>query len=415
MNRSTGRLRPIRRLAAVSALFVSLALITPAQAGVSIAGGENGSGAPAPAAPRVSQASLGFTDVGDSSLAFATSAIKYVAVTNQWMADFGTDKFRPTIPESRALFARAIVEAFAPEEPIDPAITFSDLDETDPFFPYANVAVKMGWMQRTKAGVFGPESPVTMQVVHFALVSALPLEEEVAGLDAIHTEAGYNFAHPGKFPHILLGMVLHFRYNHPSEGADVTPKDPLSRVEVAYSLWRAATTDKYDIVALSKYADIALPAISASKQKFVAFGLKYVGYPYIWGGDWYAKTPSGYCCGAQPKGGFDCSGLMWWDLKAPADGYNNRSLRGYTGWSIPQRASADMASIGKKITYDNAQPGDLMFYDGDSNGTVDHVDVFLGNGWALDSSSGQGGVTILRVGEGWYNDHFVHARSIMNG
>jgi cell wall-associated NlpC family hydrolase len=415
MNRSTGRLRPIRRLAAVSALFVSLALITPAQAGVSIAGGENGSGAPAPAAPRVSQASLGFTDVGDSSLAFATAAIKYVAVTNQWMADFGTDKFRPTIPESRALFARAIVEAFAPEEPIDPAITFSDLDETDPFFPYANVAVKMGWMQRTKAGVFGPESPVTMQVVHFALVSALPLEEEVAGLDAIHTEAGYNFAHPGKFPHILLGMVLHFRYNHPSEGADVTPKDPLSRVEVAYSLWRAATTDKYDIVALSKYADIALPAISASKQKFVAFGLKYVGYPYIWGGDWYAKTPSGYCCGAQPKGGFDCSGLMWWDLKAPADGYNNRSLRGYTGWSIPQRASADMASIGKKITYDNAQPGDLMFYDGDGNGTVDHVDVFLGNGWALDSSSGQGGVTILRVGEGWYNDHFVHARSIMNG
>ena len=415
MNRSTGRLRPIRRLAAVSALFVSLALITPAQAGVSIAGGENGSGAPAPAAPRVSQASLGFTDVGDSSLAFATAAIKYVAVTNQWMADFGTDKFRPTIPESRALFARAIVEAFAPEEPIDPAITFSDLDETDPFFPYANVAVKMGWMQRTKAGVFGPESPVTMQVVHFALVSALPLEEEVAGLDAIHTEAGYNFAHPGKFPHILLGMVLHFRYNHPSEGADVTPKDPLSRVEVAYSLWRAATTDKYDIVALSKYADIALPAISASKQKFVAFGLKYVGYPYIWGGDWYAKTPSGYCCGAQPKGGFDCSGLMWWDLKAPADGYNNRSLRGYTGWSIPERASADMASVGKKITYDNAQPGDLMFYDGDSNGTVDHVDVFLGNGWALDSSSGQGGVTILRVGEGWYNDHFVHARSIMNG
>jgi hypothetical protein len=384
---------------------------------VGISGGEDGSGAPAPAAPaapRVSQTSVGFTDIGDSSLAFATAAIKYVAVTNQWMADYGTDKFRPTISESRALFARAVVEAFAPEEPIDPAITFSDLDETDPFFASANVAVKLGWMH-AKGGVFGPESPVTMAAVHYALVSALPLEEEVAGLEAIHTEAGYSFAHPAKFPQILLGMALHFRYNHPSEGADVTPKDPLSRVEVAYSLWRAATTSKYDIAALSKYSDIALPAISTSKQKFVAFGLRYVGYPYIWGGDWYEKTPSGYCCGAQPQGGFDCSGLMWWDLKAAADGYNNRSIRGYAGWSIPQRASADMASIGKPLTYNKAQPGDLMFYDGDNNGTVDHVDVYLGNGWALDSSSGQGGVTILRVGEGWYNDHFVHARSIMNG
>ena len=28
-----------------------------------------------------------------------------------------------------------------------------------------------------------------------------------------------------------------------------------------------------------------------------------------------------------------------------------------------------------------------MFYDGDGNGVVDHVDVYIGNGWSLISSS----------------------------
>ena len=28
-----------------------------------------------------------------------------------------------------------------------------------------------------------------------------------------------------------------------------------------------------------------------------------------------------------------------------------------------------------------------MFYDGNGDGTVDHVDVYIGNGYALDSSA----------------------------
>ena len=40
-----------------------------------------------------------------------------------------------------------------------------------------------------------------------------------------------------------------------------------------------------------------------------------------------------------------------------------------------------------------------MFYDGDGDGTVDHVDTYIGNGFALDSSSTPGGVTIMWVGE----------------
>lgn len=406
--------RPRRRSVASIALFLALVSSYPASAaGTDVGSGEAGSG-PVDQAPRTAAVSMRkFSDVG-TKYSWAAPAIRYVAEDRHWMDDFGADEFRPAAIERRRLFARAVVRAFAPGEEPDPDIEFTDISETNDYWEYANVAVKLGWMRRTRDGEFLPDAPVTMSMAHEALIKALGLREEVAGVNAIHTADGYEFAHPPKFPYILLGMKLHLRYNHSNESEDVSPPDPLSRAEVAYSLWRAATTDSWDVAALARYKTIELPAISKWKRDWVEFGIRWVGYPYVWGGDWYERSPSGYCCGAQPVGGFDCSGLMWWALKRPSDGYDNTKLRGYNGWSLPQRASADMASIGKRLSYSNARPGDLMFYDGDSNGSIDHVDVYLGNGWAFDSSSGMGGVTILRVGEGWYRDHFKHARSIMN-
>ena len=50
-----------------------------------------------------------------------------------------------------------------------------------------------------------------------------------------------------------------------------------------------------------------------------------------------------------------------------------------------------------RLPYADLLPGDLMFYDGDEDGVVDHVDVYVGNGWSLDSSSSVGGVTLMWV------------------
>jgi cell wall-associated NlpC family hydrolase len=58
-------------------------------------------------------------------------------------------------------------------------------------------------------------------------------------------------------------------------------------------------------------------------------------------------------------------------------------------------------------------PGDAMFYDGNNDGTVDHVDTYIGNGFSIDSSSTPGGVTLMWVGKGWYHDHFVHGRHVI--
>jgi cell wall-associated NlpC family hydrolase len=70
-----------------------------------------------------------------------------------------------------------------------------------------------------------------------------------------------------------------------------------------------------------------------------------------------------------------------------------------------------MARTGN-LGYNQLIPGDLMFY-ASGGSTVDHVDVYIGNGFSLDSSSSPGGVTIMPVGSGWYFDHFVHGRRIV--
>ena len=401
--------RPRRLLAVLTASSVLYLC-----AGISFAGaaagpsGEAGSGPRGPAAPAaLSTAALSFTDLTSKDM-WAKIAIQRVAQDRLWMRDFGDTKFRPSLDESRILFARTLVRAYGnPDQAIDPHVSFNDLSESDALFAFANIAVANGWM-RAGDGDFRPEQAVTLQEVYRGLVMTLPLSEEINGLDNIHDANGYHFDHPGSFPTTELGMRLYFRYNHGStsgtEAQDIEPDAPMPRAEVAWALFKRMSVSSGQLSALKIYRNITLPALEPPQRKVVEFGLRYVGYPYIWGGEWYKAN------GAQPTGGFDCSGLMWWLTKAPGDGYDNTKIRGYQGWSLPQRTSATMAAAGKSLKYGAIKPGDLMFYDGTGDGIVDHVDLNIGNGWSLDSSSSVGGVTILRNGEGWYRDHFKHAR-----
>jgi hypothetical protein len=349
---------------------------------------------------------------------WARAAIDYVGATNDWMRDDPPGKngrypFRPVDPETRALFARSAVRAFAPDEATDPGITFPDLPTTDPLCQYANVAVKLGWMTTQPDGSFQPTGPVTTRMVHRALVLAVGLGDLTKGLDALHMRNGTRFSVPADFGALLVGMRIGLRYNHADESLDVGPDSVLPRAEVAWSMFRAATMPSWMHGELAAYATITLPNLGPMKQRIVQFGIDYVGYPYVYSGEWDQESPPGYCCGYQPVGGFDCSGLTWWVMKAAAGGWDNVPPREYKGWSLPERSSADMASTGRTLNLKRVRAGDLMFYDGNGDGIVDHVDVYIGRGWALDSSSSLGGVTIMNVAHGWYRDHFVRARRIM--
>jgi len=416
MHRSRLLWRFIAVFACTFVLLVPHATTSAAPARPRLLVGEPGSGPPMAQAQSPSATNgIRWSDVPKRS--WARTAVDYVGATYEWMRDTkqnpdGTYDFRPDQLESRELFARAAVSAFAPNEPVDATIQFSDLADDDPFYPMANVAVKLGWMTTDDNGNFAPADPVTTLMVHRALVLALGLGDVARGAQDIHMRNGTKLDTPRDFGTLLIGMRIGLRYNHSTESMDVGPNTPLPRAEVAWSLYRAATQSDWVVESLAPYATIELPNLSAAMQRVVSFGINYVGYPYVWSGEWFEPSPVGYCCGYQPVGGFDCSGLTWWILRAASSTYDPPP-RDYQGWSLPQRGSAEMAASGGKVRFDDLRPGDLMFYDGNGDGVVDHVDTYIGRGWSLDSGSSVGGVSIVRVDEGWYRDHFVHGRRII--
>ncbi|MEX0753754.1 MAG: NlpC/P60 family protein [Actinomycetota bacterium] len=420
--------RPLRRalhlVAFALAALVATGVFTP---GVAAAGafdltaGDEGSGPPAPVSvvdPSVYARGSRIKWADVRSGYWARTAIDYVGKHNNWMRDYpeqrnGETPFKPNKLEPRKLFLRAAVRAFAPDERPDPDIVFDDLPKSSNLWDFASVAVKLGWIERS-GGKIRPDDAVSMQVVHQVLTTALGLRGPVNGIDRLETANGIGFKTTKYTGSTLIGMRIGLRYNHGNERDDVTPKSKLPRSEVAWSLYRAATVASWTLDAMDAYTNLTLPSMSTERAKIVRWGLRYAGYPYIWGGEWHRRTRSGYCCGAQPTGGFDCSGLTWWVIKRSGSGWDPTPPRSYRGWDLAQRSSADMARATRnRVGWKNKKVGDLLLYDGNRDGTVDHVNVYAGKGFAVDSSSSAGGVSLMWVGNGWYRDHFKYARRVV--
>jgi cell wall-associated NlpC family hydrolase len=426
MNRGgSGLRRHLRALVVLTATGLVLApghALASGSGGPDLTAGEPGSGPdPIPVVvPRSAArgATFKWSDV-DASDAWAKAAIDYVGKTKEWMRDFapladGRVPFKPDALETRKYFARAAVKAFAKDEMADASISFTDLEPGQTFYRWANVAVKLGWMRRTDDGRFAPDKPVTMATVHRVLVLALGMKDVARQLDALHTRDGVRFDTPTNFGSLMLGMRLGLRYNSSKEAADVGPATAMPRSQVAYSLYRAKNLPAGTVAYIrDQYDGMVLPKMGPTRQAIVRWGVNYVGYPYVWGGEWGFKTSEPSALGGQPIPGFDCSGLSWWLLRRNDGGaWTISPPRPYDAWPLGQRTSADMAEVGH-LKYDELLPGDLMFYDGNDDGTVDHVDTYVGNGYALDSSNSPGGVTVMWVGDGWYRDHFVHGRRVL--
>ncbi|CAN5755863.1 hypothetical protein BH18ACT17_BH18ACT17_10770 [soil metagenome] len=384
--------------------------------------GEDGSGPapfpieiPAARSPRAAR--FRWSDL-DGSHAWARNAIDHVGKANDWMRDVtpkadGSVPFKPDRVETRKYLARAAAKAFAPGASVDPSITFTDLDPSQSFYKWANIAVQRGWMRRSPDGRFLPHQAVTTGALHSVLVNALGMKPIARELDGLRSRDGARFQTPQRFGALMLGLRLGLRYNNGNEAMDVGPRTPLSRAQVAYSLYKATTLPSWVVPWVSEqYDGVVLPKMSPKRRAIVRWGLKYAGFPYVWGGEWGLDNAPP-ALGGQPVPGFDCSGLVWWALrKNDGAAWKVHPPRPYAGWTLGQRTSADMARYGT-VRYDRLLPGDLMFYDGNDDGRVDHVDVYAGNGYALDSSSTPGGVTLMWVGDGWYRDHFVHGRRIL--
>lgn len=91
--------------------------------------------------------------------------------------------------------------------------------------------------------------------------------------------------------------------------------------------------------------------LSEKRQKVVITALNQGGKKYVWG----SNDPS--------NGGFDCSGLVQYVYKAGA------------GLDLP-RTAADIYKVSKKISPEEREPGDLMFFM--SGGKISHVGIYCG-------------------------------------
>jgi cell wall-associated NlpC family hydrolase len=129
------------------------------------------------------------------------------------------------------------------------------------------------------------------------------------------------------------------------------------------------------------------PAIR--QNAVVSAAMQYLGIPYKWGG-------------ANPKTGFDCSGLVTYVFAQLGV-----SLPHYT---VSQWDSPDAIAVQPN----RLQAGDLVFFTG-SDGTrtaPGHVGIYVGNGYLIDAPHTGSFVRIDRLTDPRFADEYVGARRI---
>ena len=99
---------------------------------------------------------------------------------------------------------------------------------------------------------------------------------------------------------------------------------------------------------------------SGKGQQIANFACQYIGYPYKAGG-------------TSLTNGADCSGFVWAVYQA-------------FGYSLP-RSSYAQSTVGRAVSYSEAQPGDIIYYGG-------HVGIYIGNGQIVHASTERTGIKI---------------------
>jgi cell wall-associated NlpC family hydrolase len=92
----------------------------------------------------------------------------------------------------------------------------------------------------------------------------------------------------------------------------------------------------------------------------ISYALQFVGNPYVWGG-------------TSLTNGADCSGFIM-------------SVYAHFGISLPHSSSA-LRSVGRGVSYSEAQPGDIICYSG-------HVALYMGNGQIVHASNQRDGIKV---------------------
>ena len=320
------------------------------------------------------------------------------------MDDFGS-LFKPDAPMTRAQFASALVTAAGHLSESVPTVAIPDVPKTDPYYQVIEIAVHHGYLGLQKDGSFYPNDAVVASQAETGVVKWIKERYPTADWRLLtQLRAGTwkpNMAWltgaPSYLPYIVASRQLELRYNHPytADGQEVTPGQPIDRADVAYMFWRGyQLKNEWTLYGLSQFDDITFPPLSARQKEIAQFALQFIGYPYVWAGE-YPTKDSPY--GPQAAGGFDCSGFVFYVMKM------------HFGYPITvnERGAHDMAARAKpRITRKNLTCGDLIFFGPkgpkSTVASIYHAALYLGNGWFIQSTGSTDGVSLASLDSSTY-------------
>jgi cell wall-associated NlpC family hydrolase len=288
----------------------------------------------------------------------------------------------------------------------------------------ANKPMTRAAFRRLMREAFGPgnfkrsEGDVTAGEVSRSLVKALGMRSIARSLGRASSPDGWRPSTPAFFGSEVVARELGLRRDRPTseDRFDASAGDSMRQADIVWAVWKAKTSPStYSAEILS---DFAYASYDDKRRKVVQYAVSLVGTPYVWAGEWPKKTPSSYPYGAQVHGGFDCSGFIWYVLHSKNDSYRPID-RPYRGWSLPERASRDMAAATKnRLRYKELKPGDIVFFAPRGRKSkaseVYHAGLYLGRGWIIHSSGSRAGVSIARIARGsWWFDQILWGRRLI--
>ncbi|MDP1418860.1 LysM peptidoglycan-binding domain-containing protein [Peribacillus simplex] len=129
------------------------------------------------------------------------------------------------------------------------------------------------------------------------------------------------------------------------------------------------------------------PSKAAKADQVLAAGAKYMGAKYVYGAS-TSRTDV-----------FDCSSF---------------TLRAFqsAGVSLP-RNSVAQSHVGTAVSSKSLQKGDLVFFDTNNDGVINHVGIYAGNGQMLNASTSKG-VSYANINNSYWGPSFVKAVRVLN-
>ena len=127
------------------------------------------------------------------------------------------------------------------------------------------------------------------------------------------------------------------------------------------------------------------PSWSSTAQEIILHAISQTGVKYKYGG-------------IAPDSGFDCSGFVRYVFQQAAN------------LTLPHGARA-ISQVGTKVSKDELQPGDLVFFN-TLRSVTSHVGIYVGNNRFIHSPSAGGTISVTDMNDAYWAKRFTGARHI---